>query len=81
VRLAVAAAKPLCRALLAIRLRYNPPRHWGVAALRSEEACVNILAGHGMAHAVSVLGKTIDHPTSHGRRGGVVNWKTPARTI
>lgn len=48
------------------------PRHWGVAALLREEACVNTLAGSGMAQAVFPPGKTFDHTTSH--MAGEVAW-------
>ena len=40
------------------------PRHWGVASLQPEEACVNTLVPQDMAQAVPVLGKTFDHNAS-----------------
>ena len=46
----------------AVRLKFI--RHWGVASLQPEEACVNTLVPQDMAQAVPMLGKTFDHYAS-----------------
>ena len=46
----------------AVLLKFS--RHWGVASLQPEEACVNTLVQQDMAQAVPMLGKTFDHNAS-----------------